>query len=189
METITNYKLKDFLLVEDLETANNYIALLELIEPVEILNEKPLLQLQDLTFGQVENVRHILENPTWMNVIEAVRLITGLEENEIFELRIIDFYPIWNGIKRQAEKLAAIEENELGDEEVMIEYEIVNAAQRMARFGALNIINALACNDVTKWKMIEELPYMVVFTKRVMDKERSMINKEVNELLKKKPQV
>lgn len=190
METIINYKLREFLQLENLEEVENYIAILELLNPIESVEfeEKyiQLKQLKELSFGNVNLVRENLLNPTIDSVMECVELVSGLDRLEIFELPIIDFYSILSGIKEEVIEISNMEQNELISDDSNWEYEQVNSNQRLAKFGILNTINSLANDDVTKWEVIENLNYMVVFTKLKMDKERAQINKEVNELLRKK---
>ena len=79
-----------------------------------------------------------------------------------------------------------MEINQLSDDAFDINLESINANQRMQKFGVLNTIDALAKEDVLRWVEIEKLPYMTVFTKLMMDKEKNDIQKELNEILKKK---
>ena len=67
-----------------------------------------------------------------------------------------------------------------------VNIEAVGAKERMSKFGVLNAIDSLAKEDVLKWEQIEKLPYMTVFAKLMMDKEKNNIQQEIAELQKKK---
>ncbi|PZR20884.1 MAG: hypothetical protein DI539_09435 [Flavobacterium psychrophilum] len=193
--TITNYKLKEFL-QEGLEKIEDYLPFLELLQPTaEITHPKTQMMIKvrdvrELTFGRVNELRINLQVPSLEALFESITFVTNLTEEEVMELTILDYYGTLASIKKGLEIISLMEENELGDDEdddadeTEILYRSVNASQRMARFGVMNTINCLAGGDITKFKAIEDLPFMVVFTKLVMNKTNEKINREV-ELLRK----
>ena len=196
MEKITNYKFKDFCKLKDLEKVESYLNLLELLNPVYEVTDprkwigKPkkiqLKNIKELTFGEVTTIKNNLANPSIESMIQMIMLVTGLEEKDCYNLTILDFYGTLAAITAQIIELANMEANELQNDDFDINLEAINANERMARFGVLNIINSLASDDVTKWQIIEDMPYMVVFTKLRMDKEKLAIQRELNELQRKK---
>lgn len=187
MEKINNYTLHEFLTLESIDTINEYMTVLEFLQPVKevddpIYNDYPKIKIKpvsSLLFGEVTNLRMYFNDGIIDSICEAVRLVTGLRIHEIYQMPIVDFYSILATIKRDLELLSNMEINALTDEEhdpIMMQ---VQASERMSRFGILNLINSLAGDDITKWEQIEKMPYMVVFTKLQMDKTRGDINRDV----------
>jgi len=194
MEAIVNYKLEEFLVLEEIETIHNYLAILEHLLPAIEVND-PIYEdfppikikpIKSLSFGVVTSIRQCFKEGSVEAICKAVALVTGINEAETLSFPIIDFYGIVSSIQHDLEQLTNMEVNALHvDEEdpVLIE---VQASERMAKFETLNLINSLAGDDVTKWKEIQELPYLTVFTKLVMDKEKAAINKDVNAVQERK---
>lgn len=199
MEKIVDYKFKDFIKLEDSELIEKYLLILEFIKPINEVenpnyyswdNDKPKIikikPLLELSFGQVTEIRNNFNNATIDSIIESISIVTGLQNKEIFKFTITRIYGIINSIKEQLEIISSMEINELSDEEDDIDLITVNANERMAKFGVLNTIDSLANGDLLKWDEIEKLPYLTVFTKLKMDKEKNKIQKEVSELQKKR---
>ena len=196
MEKITNYRLQDFLLLEDYQLVSDYMDILDLLMPVKSIADPinigfPSIKIKpvmSLTFGQVLEIRNYLNSRDIEAVCLVVGLVTGLINDEVFLLPILDFYGIISSVKCDIIQMANMEANELENEDndpIMFE---VNAGERLARFGALNPINSLAGDDITKWDAIQKLPYTTVFTKLKMDKERAAINKDIQAIQKRKQQ-
>lgn len=198
MEKITNFKIKDFF-IQDAQLIQEYLEILDHLKPATGIenpnwteeNEEPkiiqITQARLLSFGEVSHLRNLFQMGTIEAVIESISLTTKLKVNDVYELTIIDFYGAIASIKEELISISIMEENELvDDDDFDIHLEAVRANERMSRFGILNTINSLAGDDITKWDIIEKLPYMTVFTKLVMDKVRYNIQKELDELQKKK---
>ena len=198
MEKIINYKLKHFLQLQNVETINQYLTVLEHLQPISEVanpakkwyNRQPKLikipPVKSLTFGEVTNIRQYMNEGTIEGVIEGVSIVTKIKKKLIYNFTIVPFYGIINSITQQLIELANMEYNELhsdDDDIVMIE---AQASERMAKYGTLNIIDSLAEGDILRWKEIEKLPYMVVFTKLMMDKTRADIMKDVRKIQERK---
>lgn len=200
MEKIINYKLKDFLMLSDVNEILNYLVLLENLNPLTEIknptskwwNRKPkrlkIKSVKDLSFGDVTLIRNLINEPELNSLIEIFKMVSELNEKQILNLGIIQFYGIFSFIKQELLEISNWEVNELIDDEdgiVDIHQEMVQAKERMARFGVLNTINSLANDDVTKWDEIQKLPYMTVFTKLKMDMVKNKIQSEIAELKRK----
>jgi len=197
-KTFIDYQFKDFIKINDTELIDTYLFILEHLNPLdEIVNpnykwwNKELYKLKiqpiiELSFEQVTNIRNNFNEASIQGIIDSIAIITGLKNNNIERFKISVFYGIINSIKEQLEQITNIEINELTDDEEDIDLLSVNASERMAKFGAINTIDSLANNDVLKWSEIEKLPYLTVFTKLKMDREKARINKEIMELQKKR---
>lgn len=202
MEAIIDYKLKDFLKITDINLITNYLIVLDLLKPLKVIdnprfkkwkiwskNEPKQLIIKaprELSFADVTNIRNYFNEASPNGIIESVKLVSGLAENEILSLTITKFYGIINYIKEDLIALSYMEMNELSDDSFDINLESINANGRMAKFGVLNTIDSLAKEDILRWEEIEKLPYMTVFTKLMMDKEKADIQRELAELQKRK---
>lgn len=193
MEAITDYKLIDFLSLEN-QIIDDYLPILELLSPVaevddpisETFGKLKIPSVRSLKWGKVVTLKHLLSEGTTEAIIEAVSIITKLPKESVYHFTIIPFYSIYNGMLAQLIEINNMEVNELYSEDedvVMIE---AQANERMAKYGVINTIDSLAGGDITKWAEIEELPYMVVFTKLRMEKTRGDIKRDVKAIQERK---
>lgn len=197
MEKITDYKLKDFLKIKDARLINEYLFILELLRPVKsIVNPNynklkfwdkktpktlEIKHVEDLSFGEVTNLKLGFNGNNIDKVIQCVELVTGLKKKQILSFTITTFYGIINGIAQQLIEISNKEINELTDEYRDPILESIKGYERMARFGTFNTIDSLAKQDILRWQEIEKLPYWLVFTKLMMDKENEQIARELRE--------
>lgn len=198
MEKITTYKIKDFFRLKDEKIVSDYLAILECLNPLKQIRNpnyrwykmnSKLLQVKAvrmLTFGKVTEIRNNFNQPSIESIIGAIKIVTELKDKDIMSFTILQFYGIISYMKSELMDITNMEANELNDDSFDINVEAVNAKQRMGRFGVLNIINALANEDILQWEAIEKLPYMTVFTKLIMDNEKNKIQQEIAELQRKK---
>jgi hypothetical protein len=197
METLENYKLVDFIQVKDETLLQDYLFILELLEPLKVINNpiykwykrKPktldIKAVKDLSFGDVATIRSNFSEASIENIIEAVQMVVDISAKSILNITIIEFYGIINYIKSELIEITNMEINELSDDSFDINVEAVNAKERMGKYGVLNTIDSLAKEDILRWVEIEKLPYMTVFTKLRMDNEKAKIAQEIAELKKK----
>jgi hypothetical protein len=198
METLENYKLVDFIQVKDETLLQDYLFILELLEPLKVINNpiykwykrKPktldIKAVKDLSFGDVATIRSNFSEASIENIIEAVQMVVDISAKSILNITIIEFYGIINYIKSELIEITNMEINELSDDSFDINVEAVNAKERMGKYGVLNTIDSLAKEDILRWVEIEKLPYMTVFTKLRMDNEKAKIAQEIAELQRKK---
>lgn len=183
----------DFLTLEN-EIVDDYLPILELLSPVaevahpihQSLDKIKIPNVKNLKYGKVVMLKQLLKETTTEAVVEAVAIVTKLPKESVYHFTIIPFYSIVNGIVAQLIEVSNMEQNELQSEDediVMIE---AQASERMSKFGVLNTIDALAGGDVTKWELIEELPYMVVFSKLMMEKTKADIMRDVRAIQQRK---
>jgi hypothetical protein len=197
METLENYKLIDFIQVKDETLLQDYLVVLELLEPLKVINNpiykwykrKPktldIKAVKDLSFGDVATIRSNFSEASIENIIEAVQMVVDISAKAILNITIIEFYGIINYIKSELIEITNMEINELSDDSFDINVEAVNAKERMGKYGVLNTIDSLAKEDILRWVEIEKLPYMTVFTKLRMDNEKAKIAQEIAELQRK----
>jgi len=194
MEKITDYRLKDFLALGDEQLVNDYIQVLELLPAVDEVNDPvhpsfgklKICPAKNLSLAEVITLRNLLNDGSIEAIIEAVSIVTKLPIESVWNFTIVPFYSIINGIVAQLIELGNMEQNELSSEDddiVMIE---AQASERMAKYGILNTIDSLAGGDILKWKEIERLPYMVVFTKLMMEKTKGEIMLDVKAIQQRK---
>lgn len=202
MEKIIDYKVKDFLELEDFDKVQEYITILDHLKPLnEIPNPsykwyhkwfkkrpKTLIvnDIRSLKFHQVFEIKMNLFESNIQSLIDSIKMIVDVQDNDILNFTITTFYGIISKMKLE---IIEIIENEIKDWFDDFEDEFINAVnanERMAIFGVLNLLDSLANGDVLKWEEIEKLPYQTVFVKLKMDKEKNKIQREIAELQRKK---
>lgn len=179
--TITNYNLSEFLQLSDVDVINEYLTILELLPPAENVKK-----VESLTFGEVNQLGDLMNEGTVDSIIKAVSILSETAIDEVADMTIIDFWGVRNKIEKELLELIEREKNYLYSDEsdpIMLE---VNAGQRLSKFGVLNTLDNLANGDITKYKAIEDLPYLLVFAKLLRDKEVSEINKDIADIQKRK---
>lgn len=198
METLINYKLSDFLQIKDENLIQSYLVILDLLKPLKEISNPiykwykkhpktiQLKPIKELTFGEVSTIRDNFNEGLIEGIFETIQLVTGLSHKHIIDFTILDFYGIISNMKAELIELGNLETNNLADDTFDINVEAVNARQRMSKFGVLNIIDSLAKEDVLRWEEITNLPYLTVFNKLMMDKEKSAISNDIAELQRKK---
>lgn len=202
MEKIIDYKVKDFFQITDLNVIQEYTSILEHLNPLnEIPNPKykwyhkwfkkqpKTLQIKDirsLTYGKVNEIKMNLLEASDRSIIDTIKMLVDVEDYHILNFTITTFYGIISKIRTELIEINYGEINELTDDYEDEFLAAVNANQRLEKFGVINVLDSLAKEDVLKWNEIEELPYMVVFTKLRLEKEKNKIQREVAELQKKK---
>ncbi|MDI9257281.1 hypothetical protein [Flavobacterium sedimenticola] len=202
MEKIIDYKVKDFFRITDLSVIQEYTSILEHLNPLnEIPNPKykwyhkwfkkhpKTLQIKDirsLSFGKVNEIKMNLLEASDKSIFDTIKMLVDVEDYHILNFTITTFYGIISKIRKEIIEIKNAENNELVDEYEDEFLAVVNAKQRLEKFGVINDLDLLSKEDVLKWKEIEELPYMVVFTKLRLEKEKNKIKREVAELQKKK---
>ena len=142
--------------------------------------------VRELSFGDVTTIRNCFNEASIDAIIEAVKMVSDLEDKHIINFTILEFYGIISNMKAELIYWAKLEIENLFDDTFDINIEAVNANQRMSKFGVLNVIDSLAKEDVLRWEEITKLPYLTVFNKLLMDKEKSAISNEIAELQRKK---
>jgi hypothetical protein len=198
METLINYKLSDFLKLNNEIELQSYLVILDLLKPLKTIsnpkykwyNKQPknllIKSIKALSFGEVTEIRNNFNEGSIDSVLESVKMVVDVSDKEILNFTILTFYGIISYMKSELNEITNMEINELTDESFDINVEAVNAKERMGKYGILNTIDSLAKEDVLKWELIEKLPYMTVFTKMCIDNEKNKIQQEINELRMKK---
>ena len=174
MDSIENYKLKDFL-QQDPGLIEDYVVVLKNLKPVPTKNK-----IQDLSFGEVETIKQSINDPSSMP--EIFGYLQGMDEKEFQDIRITEFYGLLNDIIKQIENLTAMEEQELISEHSDYKWEAVNGSKRLSVMGILPTVDRLAGGDILKYEQVLELPYLTVFNKLRMDRIKSDIEHDMNKI-------
>lgn len=196
MEKITDYSLAEFL-GSDIELVEEYLPILELLPPIKDVADPvhpafgrvTVTPVKELSFGKVITIRNLMNESNIESILQSVSIVTKLPIESVRSFTIIPFYSIINGIIAQLTELSNMEINELAIDDEDIEMIEAQATERMSKFGILNTIDSLAGGDITKWKDIEELPYMVVFTKLMMEKTKGEIKRDVRVIQQRKNKI
>ncbi|MBP0904843.1 hypothetical protein ACFSKN_04750 [Mariniflexile gromovii] len=174
METITNYKLKDFF-NQDLQLIEDYVNLLQHLKPISTN-----VRLTDLTLRQVETIKKTINDEN--ELINIISIVQGITIEEVLELDIITFFPLIKDVQIQLESLVNKEINHLSPKHSDARFEMIDGSKRLEKFGVYNAVNSLANGDILKFNSILDLPYNEVFVKMYLDTTIADIQHEINKM-------
>ncbi|MDP2686442.1 MAG: hypothetical protein Q8O62_04420 [Aequorivita sp.] len=178
METITNYKIKDFQkLPKELQV--EYASLLLLTTPIQT-NQK----LIEMKLKEVEEIKTFFTNNSDEELIKIMAMVQKVKIGDINNMGIITFFGIYNSIKLQFENLIKSEEN-LAPNYVNPKWEQVEGGIRMVKFGIYNTLEDLSGGDILKWPQIMEMEYQEVFTKLMINKVKGDLIYEMDRIKSK----
>lgn len=174
MTDIINYKLKTFLR-KDTELIQNYITLLSHLVPVPVKKEVFYMKLK-----KVQDIKELVADGTLMSLIKVVQMTDKVSDEDILEMKILDFFPRVNDVIRQLKEIRHAEEVSLQSKHSSFKWEAVNGSERMSKFGIYNTLDNLAKGKIWKYKKILNLSYADVFTKLYMDTVKGDLDNEMN---------
>jgi len=163
MDSLVNYKFKDFLTI-DPKVAEEYIDFLAYLKPKETAQ-----QVFYMTLGEVQDIRDLMQQGRLDDLKEIVKKVQKLNEDEIGQMRIVDFFGLSRSIKDQIEEIARAERTSLTGKAYNQKWEAVNGAEKLAKFGIYNVLDKLAKGDIFKYEKALKLIYADVFTKLYRD--------------------
>ena len=176
METINNYKLKEFL-KQDYQTQIEYYHILKNLEPIPTKNEIFYMSLKD-----VEEIKQLINSDDDADLIHIITKVQGVEESEVLDMKIVEVFGLINSIQEQIQRIYKAELSSLSSDNTNIKWEAVNGSERIQKFGIYNTLNTLSNGDILKWNAILELPYADVFMKLLLDKTNNDLQTEMQNL-------
>lgn len=172
MKSIKNYSLKEFL-QQDADLINSYLLYLKYLTPIptkeELFHTATLKQIDDLKTTQLKDFEILI------TVLACLQKTTV---EEIYKLKILEFYPLLLSLTSQFETILE-QEKALIPKHTNKKWEQVGGSKIMSKYGIYNTLDSLAKGDILKWKSIYELPYSEVFTKLLMEKDISDLQHEM----------
>lgn len=174
MDSIKNYKLKDFLL-KDAELVNSYVRVLRLLEPIPTTHK-----LIEMKLGEVEFIKRNINDDGALP--EIFELFEGIKEVELEDMKIVTFYSLLNDIVRQIEQVMSAEQKHLTPKHPNVKWEAVEGAERLSKLGVLPLVDKLAMGDVLKYEQILDVSYETVYNKLAMDVINSDLEYEMNKI-------
>lgn len=174
LKEIQNFKLKEFL-NQDPELIQEYLVVLNYLKPVETVKEVFHMKLK-----HVEHIKQNLYSNEDAELIKIVARVQGLKIEEVFDMEILTFFGVVASVKIQIDNISKAEDNRLSPSSINYKWEAVNGEARMSIFGIYNTLETLASGDILKYKKIMKIPYSEVFTKLLMNKTSSELQKEMD---------
>lgn len=173
MLTINNYKLIEYM-NQPPEVIELYLVMLRYIKPLETKQKVLNMSLEDVEF-----IRTSINSSEDLSLIKIVSMVQELSEEEVLDLKIIEFFGLLNSIRKQFNTILDAEETAFTPSEVNVKWEMADGARRMAKFGIYNTLESLSGGDALKYKRYLDMPYSEVFTILLMRKEYSDIQAEM----------
>jgi len=176
-QTITNYKLKDFLHQSN-ELREEYTNLLRYSKPKETKNELYKMKLRDVDF-----IKTTFSNGTDENIIKIVSLVQGISEKAVLNMKITEFFSLVICIGEQIERIIRNEQKVLTSKNPNFKWEAVQGSEKMAKFGIYNTLENLSGGDITKYEYIMDMSYDEVFTILYMKRLKEDLIEEMNKTI------
>jgi len=173
---ITNYKLKEFLKQEP-DLIQNYVVALRYLKPRETKRE-----IFNMKLKHVEMIKQTIDSGNDADLIAIVAKVQKCNEEEVLEMKIIDFFGIVGSIRKQMKVIVTAEENGLTPSHTDFKWEAVNGSERMSKFGIYNTLESLSGGDALKYKAYMNMSYSEVFTILLMRKTASDLQREMNQI-------
>lgn len=175
MKELIDYTIKDSL------RANEVLRLKTLfrIKKVKAKNS-------DFWFLSWEDLLLIREAVTDQNMLEAFKIVYGINEKQFVLLDVFNAFSAYKWIIDKLKEMAEIEKQELGGEMPIEEKEA--GAEALIEFGYTVTLDSLADGDVLKYDEILKKPYAVIFRKMCLDKTNNEIKKNYSENASRKNQ-
>lgn len=169
--TITDYKLKDFL-KQPQTTVDEYMGFLKYLDPIPTDREVFHLKLKHVEF---------IKQNLYGDISELVARVQKINNAEVMDMHILQFFGLYNSIKDQIEKITRAEKNSLsegGDPR----FEAVGGGEIMAKYGIYNTI--LPLSEQFGWTIgqIENMPYSEVFSILRYNKDRTKVQSMMNQI-------
>lgn len=173
---IENFTLLEFLqkppeLIQEYVTALNYI--------------KPLPTRKEIFHMKLKHVEFIKKNIYSDDdgaLVDVIAKVQKIEKEEVFNMKIVEFFGILNSIKAQMTKIQLAEQNSLTPTEINLKWEMVEGSERMAKFGLYNTLESLSGGDALKYKKYMQMNYSEIFTILFMRKTASDIAAEMDKI-------
>ena len=181
MGDIINYSLREFY-EQDAKTVQEYIALLSFLEPVETARELFYMKLKD-----VQQVKDLMQNGTLDDLRQIVQLVQKLKKEEMFNMKIVEFFSLSASIKKQIQTIDRAEASSLTGKSYNSKWEMVKGGERMAKFGIYNTLDKLSQGKLWKYNAILDMVYADVFTKLLMDTVSADLDYEMSQIKTLKP--
>ena len=176
---IENFKLIDYL-NQAPEVIENYLIALRYVKGSE--TEQKIFNMK---LKEVEMIRQNINSVNDIDLIKIVAAVQKLDEKEVLDITIIDFFKLLNGIKEQLNIIIKAEENAFAPHEINMKWEQVEGSQRMSKFGIYNTLESLSGGDALKYKEYMEMEYSEIFTILLMRKTAADIQSDMSKIKNK----
>ncbi|MEM9076309.1 MAG: hypothetical protein AAGC43_04680 [Bacteroidota bacterium] len=181
MDSIKNYRLKKFITL-DAETIEDYITALRFLKPIPTKEE-----IFYLSLGRVQDIKEHMAEGKLNNLIQVMKWVDGREwnyrkENNVENMRIIEFFSKINSVVEQLETIAKAEVTSLTSENSNIKWDAVDGPEKMSVFGIYNTLDRLAGGNILEWERVLKLSYADVFTKLYMDRVKNDLEYQMSKI-------
>lgn len=174
-----NIKLYQYLKLSERD-ALYYANVFQFVKPSDSIGEYKGSVLTGLPFGEVANIKKLAKASDFTKVF---MIVFGIPEEELIRIRIDEFFMALNWIRNELDQLIGREKHLIGEEDP----EMVQAgSERLNVFKEMNILIPLSKEYGMTPDEIASWTYSTVFTIMYYDKISRDIEREYNEIIKKK---
>ena len=136
-------------------------------------------QLFHMKLKHVEMIKQNINSSEDVDLIKIVAKVQEVKKENIYKLKIIEFFGLLNSIRDQLKQIIEAETTGLTSENIDYKWEMVEGSQRMSKFGIYNTLENLSGGDILKYKEIKNLKYSEVFMVLLMKKTASDIRADM----------
>ncbi|TSE05243.1 hypothetical protein [Aquimarina algiphila] len=175
--------VKEFLMLDDMKELEKVKAIRKYVKPSNKIGKKEGKELLKIAYKDVNRVKDLYKQN---KIIELIYFLTDCDEDYLMSRDYKEFIYFLRYVDDELSMILKLE-NKLnkadeGDELLVMRLEQAGAND-LNQFGTLNAIDSLANGDLLKWKLIEEMPYEMVYTKLLMNKIQSRVQRKYQEIM------
>ena len=152
----------------------------------DLLVAENTFKAKDLIQQPFQNVMDIVVLVGSNEVVKAVQVATGLKQNKILKSKCNDFLQFLKWLIEQTKTInnlfASLSVDSFDEDSMMLQ---ASGVDKLNRYNEIMIYYNIDKNP-TNWESIGKMPFSTIFTKLSIDKDISEIQKNYNQMVKRK---
>ena len=176
-------RVREFLKMQDPEQLAGLKAITKYVVAKNCLGKKSTQKLTKYPFKKVEELKELFSEG---KIIELMCFLLSCNQRYILRRDYKEFVYFLRWIEKEFQNINRLEielnRPKEGDEKMMMQLEQAGA-ESLNKFGILNTIDSLANGDILKWGEVESLPYEMVYTKLLLNKEKAAVERNYNQII------
>ena len=152
----------------------------------DLLIAENTLNAKDLIEQPFQNVMDVVSLIGTNEVVKAVQIATGLTQKKILKSKCNDFLQFLKWLIEQTKIInnlfASLSVDSFDEDSMMLQ---ASGVDKLNRYNEIMIYYNIDKNPTT-WEAIGKMPFSTIFTKLSIDKDISEIQKNYNQMIKRK---
>jgi hypothetical protein len=180
---VQNISFIEYYNLKDRSDYNYYLQYAE-IEPKDFFK---VGELKHLTFGTVKDIQELYNSSgfiMWNDYFKELEKLTGSKQDELSKIPLFDLHRFRLYLYDQIDFINDLESTKLSHKPDADEQ--IAGIEEFGKYKSFVQFDNLAGGDILKYNKIREEPYMICFTKMLLDAERNEFQERLNKLKTKK---